>query len=321
MSSQKSRYVWQNGSLIDWDRAQVHSSAHALHYGTGVFEGTRSYTTEDGTAIFRLGSHLNRLFASAKAYEMTIPYSFDELATATHEVVRSNRLGNAYIRHLCFFDEGNLGLRSKCTVSVVILAWEWTNHHGSAGLEGGIRATISPWRKIGTDMLPTTAKAAGQYLSSRLAQSEAAARGFDEAILLNAEGKIAEASVANLFIVKNGKLITNDEQSSILLGITRDTTIRIAHGFGVPVEIRAFNLDELLSADEAFITGTASEIVPIREVDARVIGPGPQGGRGEITASIQQEYFAVTSGRSQSHPEWLDYVNAGELEDLQGILA
>ena len=308
-----------NGSLVEWDQARVHTSAHGLHYGTGVFEGTRSYQTDAGPALFRLESHLKRLFASAGAYEMTIPYSIDDLTLSTIEVARSNQLTNAYIRHLCFFDEGGLGIRSKSTVSVVILAWEWTNHHGPAGLENGIRATISPWRKIGSDMLPTTAKAAGQYLNSRLAVSEAANRGFDEAILLNSESNVAEASVANIFIAKNGKLITNDEQSSILLGITRDTTIQIARGLGIPVEVRAFGPGELLSADEAFITGTASEIVPIREVDAHVIGFGRHGGRGEITTSIQREYFALTSGRSQSHPEWLDYVNARA--ESQGIPA
>ena len=319
MTRAELRYVWMNGSLVEWDQAQVHSSAHGLHYGTGVFEGTRSYQTDGGPALFRLDSHLKRLFASAGAYEMTIPYSIDDLALATIEVARSNQLTNAYIRHLCFFDQGGLGIRSKSTVSVVILAWEWTNHHGSAGLENGIRATISPWRKIGSDMLPTTAKAAGQYLNSRLAVSEAASRGFDEAILLNSESNVAEASVANVFIAKNGKLITNDEQSSILLGITRDTTIQIARGLGIPVEVRSFGPGELLSADEVFITGTASEIVPVREVDAHLIGLGRHGGRGEITASIQQEYFALTSGRSQTHPEWLDYVKARA--ESQGILA
>jgi branched-chain amino acid aminotransferase len=321
MTRAKSGYVWLNGSLVEWDRAQVHTSAHGLHYGTGVFEGTRLYQTDQGPALFRLESHLNRLFASAGAYEMTIPYSLDDLASATIEVVRTNQLTNAYIRHLSFFDEGGLGIRSKSTVSVVILAWEFTGLHGTAGLENGIRATISPWRKIGRDMLPTTAKAAGQYLNSRLAVSEAANRGFDEAILLNSEGNIAEASVANVFISKNGKLITNDEQSSILLGITRDTAIQIARGLGIPVEIRSFSPDELLGADEAFITGTASEIVPVREVDKHLIGPGRHGGRGEMTTRIQKEFYAVTTGRSQSHPEWLDYVNAHDVEESQGILA
>jgi branched-chain amino acid aminotransferase len=194
----------------------------------------------------------------------------------------------------------------------VILAWAFTNHHSKDALENGIRATISPWRKIGTDMLPTTAKAAGQYLNSRLAVSEAASRGFDEAILLNPQGNVAEASVANVFVVQGGKLITNDEQSSILMGITRDTVIQIAIDFGVPVEIRSFGPDELLSADEVFITGTASEIVPIREMDGQTIGRDSHRGRGEITALIQQEFFAATSGTSLRHPEWLGYANIEE---------
>ena len=303
------KYAWLNGSLVEWDSAQVHGSAHGLHYGTGVFEGTRSYETDRGPALFRLDDHLKRLKRSASAYEMEIPFTHEELAEATRQIISANGLGDSYIRHLCFFDQGELGIRSKCSVGVVILAWAWTGHHGKDGLQNGIRATISPWRKIGTDMLPTTAKAAGQYLNSRLAVSEAASRGFAEAILLNAQGNVAEASVANVFIIRDGVLITNDADASILLGITRDSAIQIAEGLGVPVTIRDFGPDELLSADEVFITGTASEIVPIREIDGTRIGHGKHSGRGEITRRIQEEFLAATRGQSARYAGWLSYVD------------
>lgn len=306
------RYAWLNGSLLEWDAAQVHSSAHGLHYGTGVFEGTRSYLTDKGVALFRIEDHMKRLSRSASAYAMEIPFSEEDLAEATRQVVSANGLTNSYIRHLSFFDQGELGIRSKCTVSVVILAWAWTGHHGKEGLLNGIRATISPWRKIGTDMLPTTAKAAGQYLNSRLAVSEAASRGFAEAILLNPEGNVAEASVANVFFVRDGVLTTNDANASILMGITRDSAIQIAESLAVPVRIRDFGPDELVDADEVFITGTASEIVPIREIDETVIGHGKHAGRGEITAQIQEKFFAATTGRSSRFFEWLSYIDVKE---------
>ncbi len=302
MSFEKTRWVWQNGKLLRWDEAKIHSSAFGLHYGVGVFEGIRCYETVDGPAIFRLKEHVDRLYASAAVYHLDIPYSREELTEAICETIRRNEFKRCYIRPTVYFDSGSLGIRAICPVGVNILTWEWANDFGAERLSRGMRVTISPYRKFHSSMIPTTAKATGNYLNSILAAREAATRGYDEAILLDAHGDLAEGAVENIFLVKNGRLLTNDQNSSILLGITRDSAIRIARDLGYEVEVRALKPDELLDADEAFLTGTAIEIMPIREVDGREIGAGS---RGPVTEAIQKTFFDIVAGRRPEYRHWL----------------
>ncbi|MFN0085212.1 MAG: branched-chain amino acid transaminase [Blastocatellia bacterium] len=306
MAFENTHWVWHNGELLRWDEARIHSSAFGLHYGAGVFEGIRCYETADGPAIFRLKEHLDRLYASAEVYNLKIGYSLEELTEAIRETIRRNEFRSCYIRPTAFFDTASLGIRAICPVSLNILTWEWPNDFGAEKAARGMRVTVSPYRKFHSSMMPTTAKATGNYQNSILAVREAAARGFDEAILLDMHGNLAEGAVENIFLVKNGRLITNDADSSILLGITRLTAIEIARDLGIEVEIRGIKLEELLDADEAFLTGTAIEIMPIREVDGRPIGAGA---RGPITERIQKTFFEAASGRSPAYRHWLTPVS------------
>ncbi len=306
MAFEKTQWVWHNGEFLRWSEAQIHSSAFGLHYGTGVFEGIRSYDTPEGPAIFRLQEHLDRLYASAEVYGLKIDYTAEELTEAIRETIRRNGFTNCYIRPTAFFDSGSLGIRAICPVSLNILTWEWPNDFGAEKLTRGMRVTVSPYRKFHSSMMPTTAKATGNYQNSILAVREAASRGFDEAILLDMHGNLAEGAVENIFLVKDGRVITNDPESSILLGITRQTAIDLARDLGYAVEIRTMTLDELLAADEAFLTGTAIEITPIREVDGRPIGTGA---RGPITERIQQAFFAAVGGRTPAYRRWLTPVS------------
>lgn len=303
MTFDESKWVWMNGQVIPWGNATTHVSTHALHYGSGIFEGIRCYETVDGPAIFRLDAHLARLYASAAVYEIAIPYTHEELAGAVCEIVVRNGFRSCYVRPLCYLGSRTLGVHpGNCPVEVVILAWPWAPYLGAEGLAQGVRVTVSPWRKFEARMLPTTAKACGQYLNSMLAVRDAVKRGFAEALLLDAAGHLAEGSGENLFIVRDGKLLTNDERHSILLGITRDAVFRIARDLGYSIEVRALDLEDLLTGDEAFFTGTAAEITPIREVDGINIGlqiPGP------ITTQIQQVFFAATAGRDERYKDWL----------------
>ena len=306
MTFDATKYVWMNGGCVRWDEATVHVSAHALHYGSGVFEGMRCYETEDGPAIFRLGEHLDRLYASAAVYGMEIPYAREELAEAVSEVVGLNGFRSCYVRPICFYGSHTLGVHPRqCPVETVILAWPWAAYLGDEGLDAGVRVTVSPWLKFHSRMMPTTAKACGQYLNSILAVRDAASRGFAEALLLDAEGRLAEGSGENLFVVRGGRLLTNDERHSILLGITRDAVIRIARDLGYEVETRALELRDLEAADEAFFTGTAVEVTPIREVDGAVIGGGQ---RGPVTERIQRAFFDATAGRDPRYRHWLSHV-------------
>jgi branched-chain amino acid aminotransferase len=306
MSFEKTKWVWQDGEFLQWNEALIHSSAFGLHYGAGVFEGIRCYNTADGPAIFRLKEHLDRLYASAEVYKLKFPYTRAELTEAICETIRRNQFNNCYIRPTAYFDSGSLGIRSVCPVGFNILTWEWPNDFGAEKLAKGMRVTVSPYRKFHSSMIPTTAKATGNYLNSILAVREAATRGFDEAILLDVNGNIAEGAVQNIFLIKDGKLLTNDAQSSILMGITRDSAMQIARDLGYEVEVRALQLDELHNADEAFLTGTASEIMPIREVDGQNIG---NGARGPITEQIQQTFFDIVAGRKPEYRHWLHPVS------------
>ena len=300
----KSDFIWFNGELTRWDDARVHVSAHALQYGTGVFEGMRSYDTADGPAIFRLDAHMRRFAASASYYEIEWPYSFEQLCAASLEVIRANALENAYIRPLAFFDSHSFNVWPKgCPVSVAIIAVPG-RPYTQGGPDRGLRVTVSSVRRIDAASLPPSVKACGHYTNSVRAVQEANRRGFDDAILLNYQGKVAEGSGANLFLVKDGRVITNDADASIVLGITRDSVLQIASDLGVPVDVRALTLDDVAGADEAFFTGTAIEVTPITEVDGRPVGDGKTG---PITRRLQQTYFDAVHGRLPQYHHWLAY--------------
>ncbi|MFN0112356.1 MAG: branched-chain amino acid transaminase [Blastocatellia bacterium] len=301
MSFEKTKWVWQDGKMLPFAEAKIHSTAFGLHYGTGIFEGIRCY---EGN-IFRLKEHMDRFYASAEVYKLKIDYSPEALNQAICETIHRNGFKNCYIRPTAYFDAGQLGIRSVNSTGINILTWEWPNDFGGDKQTKGMRVTVSPYRKFHSSMIPTTAKATGNYLNSILAVREAAARGFDEAILLDMHGNLAEGAVENIFLIKDGKLLTNDENSSILLGITRDSAIQIARHLGYEVEIRILTLDELLSADEIFLTGTAMEIAPVRQVDDKVIG---NGGRGPITEQIQKTFFEIVAGRKPEFSHWLHQV-------------
>jgi branched-chain amino acid aminotransferase len=295
-----------NGELIPWARATVHVSAHALHYGSGVFEGIRCYETPKGPAIFRMHAHFKRFFASATAYGIEIPYTKDELRGAVRRLVERNEFQSCYVRPICYYGSDTLAVQPlDCPVEVAIFAWPWAPLLGAKKQIEGVRVTISPWVKFHSSMMPTTAKACGQYLNSMLALREAVSRGFDEAILLDTDDHLAEGSGENIFIVRNGTVVTNSDIDSILMGVTRDSVIQIAQDLGYPVHIRPLRVDDLLSADEAFFTGTASEVTPIAVVDRQKIGSGS---RGPITERIQKVFFATTSGEEPKYKNWLEPV-------------
>ena len=303
MTFAQTRWVWRNGDVIPWQEANTHVSAHALHYGSGVFEGMRCYETVDGPAVFCLEAHLERLYNSASVYGIEIPYTPAELAGAICACIQQNEFSSCYVRPLCYYGSSTLGLHpAKCPIEVVILTWPWGAYLGAEGLERGVRVTVSPWLKFHPQMMPTTAKACGQYVNSILAVRDAVSRGFDEALLLDTDGHLAEGSGENLFIVRDGQLLTNDGRHSILLGITREVVIEIARHLGLRVETGALRLDDLLSADEAFFTGTAAEVTPICEVDGRSVKTGR---RGPLTEQIQEVFFAATSGRDPRYRHWL----------------
>ena len=294
--------IWMNGELVPWGDAKVHVLSHVLHYGSGVFEGIRAYKTDRGPAVFRLTDHLRRLERSGQIYFMDFPYSIEELRQATHDVIAANGLDTCYIRPLAYRGYGELGVNPlTCPVDVIIAVWPWGAYLGEEALEHGVRVMTSSWRRIGPNTLPAAAKASGQYLNSQLAKMEAMHGGYDEAILLNEQGFLADGSGENVFVVQDGVLSTPPTTSSCLPGITRDTVIRIARGMGYEVKEVDVVRSSLYHADEVFFTGTAAEITPIRSVDDHEIGPGP------ITKKIQGEFFAITSGRSELSPEYLDY--------------
>jgi branched-chain amino acid aminotransferase len=315
MGFEQTQWVWMNGHTVAWDHATVHVSSHALHYGTGIFEGIRCYETEFGPAVFRLDAHLDRLFASADVYELEIGYSREELTRAVCEVIESNGFQSCYVRPICYFGSNSLGLHAKdCPVEVAILAWQWAPLLGVASQQQGVRITVSPWVKFHSRMMPTTSKACGQYLNSILAVRDAYKRGFDEALLLDESGKIAEGPGENLFVLKGGKLFTNDESSSILLGITRNSILEMAKDLGYEVEVGNLQLEDLLTADEAFFTGTAAEVTPIREVDGTLIS----GGRpGPVTLKLQETFNAAVRGQNPEYHQWLHFVGSS-VEALAG---
>jgi branched-chain amino acid aminotransferase len=300
--------IWLNGELLPWSDARVHVATHALHYGTGIFEGIRWYETPRGPAVFRLPEHLQRFARSGTYYRMTLPFSEAELAEAVRRVVEASGLSEGYIRPLAWYGYGNLGILPKdCPVSVAVMVYPFPMYLGKDGIENGIRVTVSPWRKTHFSSIPSEAKGSGQYLNSFLALSDARTRGFTEALLLNQEGFVAEGSGENFFYVKDGRLITNDAGASILPGITRDSVIEIASAIGVETRVvREIPLEAVFSADEAFFTGTAAEVTPIKEVDGRPIGGGLVG---PVTRGVQERYFAAVRGNAPEWSGWLTFLD------------
>jgi branched-chain amino acid aminotransferase len=294
--------IWMNGELVDWADARIHVGAHGLHYGSGVFEGIRAYETTKGSAVFRLTEHLKRLDNSAKLLNMELPFSIEELRSACHELIAANGLPECYLRPIAFFGYGELGVSAMGNpVDVVIMSWPWGAYLGEDGLKNGISAKISSWERIGPNVIPHVAKATGVYLNSMLAVTEANRAGYDEAILLTGDGFIADGSGENVFIVKGGELFTPDLATSILPGITRDTVIQIAQDLGYTVHEKSLIRSDLYLADEAFMTGTAAEVTPLRAVDDIEIGVGP------ITLEIQEAYLDTARGRSERWAQWLEY--------------
>ena len=303
---QKVDKIWMDGKMIDWNKAQVHVLAHTLHYGLGVFEGIRCYRCQDGkSAVFRLKEHVDRLFDSALIAQITIPYSREEIGQAVIEILKINKLSEGYIRPIVFIGDGEMGLYVKeYPVRVAIACWSWGAYLGEEGLNKGIRAKISSFTRHHVNVSMTKAKISGNYVNSILAKKEVTAIGYDEAILLDTEGYICEASGENVFIVKDG-IIKTPPPTSILKGITRDVVITIAQDKGIKVVEQRFTRDELYTADEAFFTGTAAEITPIREVDDRTIGEGT---RGPTTKSIQGAFFDTVQGKEEKYKDWLSYL-------------
>jgi branched-chain amino acid aminotransferase len=305
MTVENIQWTWMNGEFLPWAESTVPISTHALHYGTGVFEGIRSYAVEGHPAIFRLDAHLERLYHSAAVYGMRIPFTPEQLTEAICRLLRRNRLTDSYIRPLAYLGAGTLGIQAQGATETAILAWPHLAHVSEQSQRRGARLTVSPYRKFDASMMPTTAKACGQYLNSRLATMEASRRGYDEALLLNIEGNVAEAAVANVFVVHGRTLRTNDERSSILMGITRDSVLQLAVAEGFEVEVGTIAVEDLRQADEVFLCGTASEILPIAELDGNRIGkisPGP------VTGQIRSAFDRAKTGASRQWDHWLHRV-------------
>ena len=300
-----SEKIWMDGNLVPWDEAKIHVLTHSLHYGSGVFEGIRAYETRKGPAVFRLTDHIARLYRSAKIYTIEIPYTPEELIEATKETVRSSGLPACYIRPLVYLGYGEMGLNPLLSpVNVSIAVWPWGAYLGDEGVTHGVRMKISSWRRHDPNIIPPAAKGTGQYINSQLAKVEAIKAGYDEAILLNPQGLVAEASGENIFIVRDGEIVTPPLSAGALVGITRDSVIKIARDLGIGVHEAELVRTDLYTADEVFVCGTAAEITPVREIDDRVIGdPGP------LTKKVQEIFHAAVRGDLEQYSSWLEHVS------------
>jgi branched-chain amino acid aminotransferase len=299
--------VWMDGKLVDWEDAKIHVLTHALHYGTGVFEGIRAYETSRGPAIFRLTDHIMRMFRSAHVYMIDIPFTPEQLIEGAKDTVRASGLHSCYVRPIVFHGYGEMGLNPlNAPVNVAIAVWAWGTYLGDDCLENGARLIVSSWRRPDPNVLPAQAKATGQYLNSGLAKVEALKAGYDDAIMLAQDGKVAEGTGENLFLVRDGVLVTPTQATGILQGITRDSIFTIAQDLGYEIVEQALVRSDIYTADEAFLTGTAAEVTPVREVDDRAIGTGT---RGPITKEIQQTYFAAVKGEMDKYASWLEHVD------------
>ncbi|MCX6798919.1 MAG: branched-chain amino acid transaminase [Candidatus Diapherotrites archaeon] len=299
------KWIWLNGSLVPWADAKVHFLTHALHYGSAVFEGIRCYDTGKWPAVFRLKDHVARLFYSAEVFKMEIPYSQTQAYNAVIDTVKANKLRECYIRPIAFYGYGQMGLNPiGAKVDFGVAAWPWGAYLGKEGIEKGVSMRISSWVRPPTNVMPTNAKVSGNYVNSILAKVEAIRTGFEEAILLDNNGNVAECTGENIFIVRNGALITPPTDNT-LKGITRDSIMQIARDLGIEVREKLFKKEELYAADEAFVTGTAAEITPIRTVDNKQIGFGKPG---PITKKLMAKYGEVIHGKDKQYEKWLDYV-------------
>lgn len=302
---EKTSKIWMDGTLVPWDEARVHVLTHTLHYGLGVFEGIRCYETGKGPAIFRLKEHIARLLNSAHIFLMDVPYSHEEICEATIKTVRENGLRECYIRPIIFIGYGAMGLYPKGNpVNLAIAAWPWGAYLGEEGLKNGIRVKTSSFVRAHVNSNMTMAKVCGYYVNSQLAKKEAIHCGYDEALLLDTEGYVSEGSGENIFIIREG-VIKTTPLTSILEGITRDSVISIARDEGIEVDEKRFTRDEVYVADEAFFTGTAAEVTPVRELDGRSIGEGKAG---PVTKKLQSIFFDIVAGKNKAHESWLTYV-------------
>jgi branched-chain amino acid aminotransferase len=306
MSLSDSKFAWKNGKIVPWAEATVHISCHGLHYGTGVFEGIRCYDSSSGPVVFRLSTHIDRWFASAQVYGISWQYTRQELIQAVLDVIHANRFRDCYIRPIAFYGSHTLAILPQgCPLEVAILAWPASCDVRRDYQASGIDVCLSPWRKFSSSAIPTRAKATGQILNSVLAVQDAAARGFRATILFDDEGNLTEGSEENLFIVRRNRLLTNDQDSAIFLGVTRDSILRIANDLGIDVLVQKLRSHDLLQADEAFLTSTIAEIMPIATVDLHRIGAGTSG---PITTKLQQAYLKAASGQTSRYLSWLTYV-------------
>ena len=297
--------IWYDGKLVPWREANTHVLTHSLHYGLAVFEGLRAYQTASGTAIFRLKEHTERMFNSAHIYMMKFPYDRETLMEAQKEVVRANKLDSCYVRPIAFYGSEKMGVSPKgAAVHVAIAAWPWGAYLGADGLEKGIRVKTSSFARHHVNVSMCRAKVSGTYANSILANMEATEHGYDEGLLLDVDGFVAEGAGENLFMIKNNRIV-EPELSSALIGITRDSVIQLAGDLGYTVDARRITRDDLYIADEVFFTGTAAEVTPVREVDGRTVGAGK---RGPLTEKLQAMFFDVVNGRSEKYRHWLHYV-------------
>ena len=305
MPIEKTEKIWMDGSLVDWDEAKVHVLTHTLHYGSGVFEGIRAYATDRGPAVFRLTDHMRRLHDSANLLMMDIPYSVEELVEATKETIRVNGVESCYVRPIAFLGYGEMGLNPlPSPVQVSIAVWPWGTYLGDEGVKHGVRMKISTWRRMDPNINPVAAKGTGVYINSSLAKVEALKGGYDEAILLNMAGTVSEATGENVFVVKDGVLLTPPLSAGALEGLTRDTVMTIARDLGYEVREQTLLRTDLYLADEAFLCGTAAEIVPMRSVDDHEIGAP-----GEVTRKIQETYLAIVHGQVEKYADWLEFAS------------
>jgi branched-chain amino acid aminotransferase len=303
MTFPKSDVIWMNGKLVPWDDARIHVGSHVVHYASAVFEGVRCYSTPEGPAVFRLDAHTERLFNSAKIYRMDVPYSYEEMARAQLDTIAANKMDACYIRPLIYRGYGQLGVNPfPCPVDVAIMVWDWGRYLGQEAIETGVDVCVSSWARIAPNTLPAMAKSAANYMNSQLIKMEAITLGYIEGIALDPEGYLSEGSGENLFLVKNGTLLTPPLVSSVLPGITRDTVLQLARRLRIPVQEARLPREMLYIADEVFLTGTAAEITPVRSVDKITIGKGV---RGPVTEALQKAFFDVLECRVPDEFGWL----------------
>jgi branched-chain amino acid aminotransferase len=304
MPIQPTELIWMDGALVPWDEAKVHVLTHSLHYGSGVFEGIRAYDTANGPGVFRLTEHMQRLVRSAQIYMIDLPFNAQQLVEATKETVRANGLPACYIRPLVYLGYGEMGLNPLIApVKVAIITWPWGAYLGDDGVANGVRMMISSWRRHDPNIIPPAAKGTGQYINSQMAKVQAVKAGYDEAIMLNPQGFVAEATGENVFLVRDGVLITPPASAGALVGVTRDSIITIARDLGVVVVEESVMRSDLYTADEVFLTGTAAEVVPVREIDDREIGEGKPG---PLTRKLQETFHATVRGEVDAYRHWVE---------------